>query len=367
MPNYRLKLTTLSPVHIGDGLDLHNKIDFVIDNGNTWRLNLDEILEAKPLPFTSGKSYTLPGDMLTDPDFDEERFFRYILQGTPKSGKNYGLLKSCIKDCLDRPYIPGSSLKGAVRTALAWHGFSEKKINLRDYRFDHDENKKPGLSIENNIFGKDPNHDILRTIQVSDCFGSASTRKTLEVLNSQVIPSNKGKLTVSLEAIRRNQVFYGSLKIDDFLFSDQAEKKLQFSQYKPWIEGFMTRVQNYSVYRIQELRRFFHDIPEAGKLVEFYNWLDSLQISSNQALIQLGWGTGWDGKTLASRISQNDALFEKIIREYGINPAGRSSGRRAGDDFPKTRKVKVSPKDGSFSQPLGWIALELEEDKSCEK
>ena len=124
MSVYQVKLQTLSPVHIGDGGELRQGFDFMVRGNATYRLNEDAILQAKEAQVRPDRygHYPTPGALLQEADYERDAYFRYILRGAARSAKLDARLKSFIKDVYDRPYIPGSSLKGALRTALAWTG-----------------------------------------------------------------------------------------------------------------------------------------------------------------------------------------------------------------------------------------------------
>ena len=113
MSVYTVNLTTLTPLHIGDGDELRQDFDFVVHDGRTYRLDEDAVLLAKEkqlAPDRQGR-YPLPGRLLQEADYRDAGLFRYVLPGFPRSRKSDARMKSFIKDVRDRPYIPGSSLK----------------------------------------------------------------------------------------------------------------------------------------------------------------------------------------------------------------------------------------------------------------
>ena len=90
-------------------------------------------------------------------------------------------IREAIKSVGNRPYIPGSSIKGAIRTALLSdlinNAENEKLYNDSSQHLNREIDKgapsrrrteNPARKIEELAFGKDPNHDLLRTLQVSD-------------------------------------------------------------------------------------------------------------------------------------------------------------------------------------------------------
>ena len=70
MTVYNLKLTTISPLFIGEGRELRQGFDFVMTKNHTYRIDEDAILSAKGdrLVQQRNGSYPLPGTLLTDED-----------------------------------------------------------------------------------------------------------------------------------------------------------------------------------------------------------------------------------------------------------------------------------------------------------
>lgn len=361
MTVYQVKLTTLTPVHIGAGEELRLGFDFVIKNGKTWRLNEDTILEERGdqlVPSPNG-GYRLPGQLLQDADYNNKKYFRYILNGTPRSRKNDARLQEYIKDVFDRPYIPGSSLKGALRTALAWSGWREVRPRL-DRSALGNRRTWAASKLERNLFGKNPNYDLLRALHVSDLFSSKQTGEAMLVVNASVLTTKSMGSPIELEALRPNITFEGTLKIDEMLFTPEAEKTLRFSSRQHWLEELIPRVQKHSQARIDALQKWFAPLQNAAKIANFYHQLSTLKLSSNQALLQLGWGSGWDGKTYWTHLQEDKFLFEKIMRDYKLQrTTGKGPRRNPGDPFPTSRRVAISGGDNPVA-PFGWVLLTLE-------
>lgn len=366
MTTYRLTLQTLTPVHIGSGEEWRLGFDFVLANGQTWLLNEDAILQAKEsLLKPDGRGhYPLLGSLLTENDLKNPHFFRYVLNGQPPSVKADARLKAFIKDPFDRPYIPGSSLKGALRTALAWSAWRE--LNLPPLRREDIGRNRgwAGKLLETRIFGKDPNHDLLRALQVSDLHGPEKAGQGLIALKAQVLTQKAAQAPIGVEAVTSDVLFEGSLTIDDFLFSPLA-KKLGFGERKVWLDQLMQRAQKHSLARIRRLAEWFENVrppaPTAGRIAAFYRQLLEAQLAPNQALLQIGWGAGWDGKTFWKHLQQNAQLFESLVREFRLDKAGKMSKRKPGDPFPSSRRVAVSGKKDGLKPlaPFGWVLVEI--------
>lgn len=364
MAVYTLKVTTLTPLHIGDGNELRQGFDFVVKNGRTYRLDVDALLATRGdrlRPDRMG-NYPLPSTLLQEADFTKEDFFRYVLPGSPRSNKADARLRSCIKDVYDRPYIPGSSLKGALRTALAWCGWSE--VNPRLERSAIGQSRKgAGQELERRLFGRDPNHDLLRALQVSDCSGPGKPGGGLMVVNAQVLTLQATGSPMELEAVKGDVVFQGSLHIDETLFSRMAESQLGFANRRHWLDELLLRVQKHSCARLLKLATWFEQSADGAQVGQFYrNKLLEVNLSSNQAVMQLGWGTGWDGMTLGSHLQKNSYLFEQIVRDFSLHKANRNAPPRKPDDpFPRSKRavMKVVGGRAAAVAPLGWVLLEL--------
>jgi len=364
MSVFKIKLQTLSPVHIGNGDELRQGFDFVVYDKRTYRLNEDAILQAKQSllrPDPNGR-YPAPGNLLVELDYRNPELFRYILRGFPRSRKTDARIKPFIKDVFDRPYIPGSSLKGALRTSMAWTGW--KEINpILDRSAIGRSRSGAGQPLEKKLFGPDPNHDLLRALHVSDLFGLQKAGMGLVLVNAQVLTKRSAGSPIELEAVAGDVPFEGSLTIDDALFTSWAEKELHFNNRKHWLEELMARAQAHSQARIAELVTWFERAEGTEDIAGFYRQLAKITLPPTQAFIQLGWGSGWDGKTFWTHLQKDPQLFERLVDEFRLHRAGRNTpSRHLGDPFPRSKRAAMGVKEGIAKPiaPFGWVLIEME-------
>ncbi len=376
MTIYDIELSTITPVHIGDGTTLHNKFDYVDDRQVTSRLNEETILSKYANRMVPGRdgSYPSPGALLTAEDLDNPELIRYAIPGAPRSVKGYSELKSCIKDVFDRPYIPGSSLKGAIRTALAWEGFQEKHLSAKQIDLARYHKIPAGKDLEEALFGRDPNHSLMRALQVSDLSVEEKFNKpggALKVFNVQVITHKSTSSPVELEGIRNNISFQGTVKIDSTLFpaendtSEYANKvwrELGFGKHAIWLQTICERATRNSKERINQLYEWFSKVDGGERIAKFYGKLSTVEVGKDVALMQLGWGTGWDGMTFGALLQKDPVYFEQIVEKYRMAMRSKSGlPRRIGDRFPKSRRVIVQ--DACYFSPLGWVMVKFKERK----
>jgi CRISPR-associated protein Csm5 len=357
MTIYNLQLDTLSPIHIGDGDELRHGFDFVTRGNTTYRLDVDRVLEAKEDAWrnTHGR-YPLPGELLYEKEY--RRFARYALKGTPRSERYDARVKSFIKDVFDHPYIPGSSLKGALRTALAWHGWDEVKPRLNRHAIGH-RRSWAGQKLERKIFGPEPQQDLLRALQVSDLVGLEKPGQGLILVNAQVLTKKEAGSPIELEALKTDITLNGSIKIDTALFEDWAESDLHFQDRRHWLEELLPRVQAHTVARLDPLIDWF-ETAGISRIAQFYRRLVDLNLGEKRAVLQLGWGGGWDSKTFGSRLKEDQQLFKKLLRDFRMQ-----KGRGPVEAFPASKRVVVRD-DGQTIIPLapfGWVLITLDEQE----
>ncbi|MCX7839789.1 MAG: type III-A CRISPR-associated RAMP protein Csm5 [Anaerolineae bacterium] len=363
MTVYLVTVRTLTPLHIGDGNELRQGFDFAVRNGRTYRLDEDAILrekEAQIKPNAKGE-YPTPQELLTEDDYQNPLFFRYVLPGVPRSKKTDARVRSFIKDVYNRPYIPGSSLKGAVRTALAWTGWNEIKPQLERAAIGRSKSWA-GQPLERKLFGPDPNHDLLRALHVSDLTGPTSANASMMLVNAQVLTKKGAGSPVELEAVRTKVEFRGTLTMDDVLFTDLAERELHFAKRKHWLDELLMRIQAHSRARLEQLAAWYETADQCEEVARYVRQLAATKLPAHQAVLQIGWGAGWDAKTFWTHLQTDAPLFEQLVADFGLHRAPKGSPKRKpGDPFPRSRRVVMGDKNGVEKPvaPLGWVLLEV--------
>lgn len=183
--SYRITLTAVGPVHIGTGEKMGGK-DYFLQRDGVAVLNVPSFIEhLSPgqldayCSFLDGDSRTGLEDFLQKaPEMRRiaEKCIAYEVDTRPTKARRgtyqYFEVAKCIKDAYGRPYVPGSSMKGMLRTAiLASIVATRRKEILRLYG-EHEASKQ----IDRSVFwlehpdSEDPNvaNDIMRYVSISD-------------------------------------------------------------------------------------------------------------------------------------------------------------------------------------------------------
>lgn len=366
---YKVTLSAITPLHIGSGVDLLNDYDYAIRGGYTWRINENTLLDAQDVDdpqIAAQLAQTPPVQLLRAEDFKPGgRYIRYRVQGAPRATGPGAQVKEQIKTVEDQPYIPGTSLKGALRTAIAWNAWAQK--GMKPARKDLGRSRQwAGSQYERSIFGKNPNYDFMRALQVGD--SNPVSAEQLLLANIRTL-NRGGSLTVpiEIEAIRPNTPFTLEMKFDQALYSDWARKNGFHLAGENWLSNLAQAVQAHARQRIKEELSWLQEIRGADALRSFYDRLGRAGLKDNQCILQVGWGTGWEDKTFGSHLKSDPSFMEEILKSPREGGFGLARGRRRqGDPFPKSRRVVVSVArvaSGDISEtavrPLGWVLLEL--------
>lgn len=360
------KMTTVTPVHIGDGDELHQNLDFVQDKyRNLEVLDVEAILNQlaahpKAIQEFGGHSFNLE-KFLRDYKLGKRLLYNLPFSG----GKPPASMRRAIKDAFHRPYIPGSSLKGSLRTVLWKHGLQRRLPHVRDF-------KKFNKDVQQ-VSGTSPHEDFLRPLYVSDsapvAAGDVLQAEDVKYFNLQTgnkpswkdfstrknVQDHGQALGVVVEAIKPDQSMVVQTNLVSFLGHGDVRKAANIPKCSGLedVHSLCQMVNRHTLELVnRELDYFSEYKPVTGPVVAFYENLQKkileLAQTSGSCILRLAWGSGWKGMT-------GDWMDETTLQ--GVRKEKRLG--REGFPFPKTRRLAV--KDGQPCLPLGWILLELDD------
>jgi len=374
MPDYKkfqLNIIVLTPLHIGNGREMLKDYDYAVYRNRTWRIDENSLLDAQNVDdpkVAEILASTKPVDLLKPQDYTEDsRFFRYILKGTPKSSAEGAVVREQLKDAFDRPYLPGTTVKGALRTGLAW--FLWQKKNLRpDISKLNPAPKFAASGYERDLFGKNPNNDLMRALIIAD--SSPLDTSTLMLVNVRVLThGGKPGAPIEAEAIRRDTVIKNEVKLDTSLFSAWAKNRELYLPNSDALMNFAQVIRQYSLEAIRREMAWAKGLPGGSNIVNTYNQMLQYSLQPHQFFLQLGWGGGWEQKTLGSRLKQNEAFMRAILkpRKQQWWDVGRCYMPKNVLDFPVSRRIAMSYQRNEQSEvtaeipalPLGWVLVEI--------
>jgi CRISPR-associated protein Csm5 len=308
-------------------------------------------------------------------------------------------LRPMIRNSMGQLYIPGSSIKGAIRTAITYylvkHGHEckistpvaqqpselENKIRERMQEHDFKKNKKKQIELDDQILinplftdyrltyenrqievERGANTDFMRSIKISDStpLFPQTTDKTRQdnvgiaaaVTVSSHLEDNKAKrrATIHAEMVRNANATF-TIRLDrEFLswFEHQQGMKLPFNS----IADVINICQEFAQDIWDEERSYWNSINNNTRDNHQLDF-DNLRILYKQETcpykLRLGWGIGMTGTTIAL------ALSEKIRQEIR-DACGLAA---PGFNAPKSRRTVSNSNNAKTKYALGWTKLEL--------
>jgi CRISPR-associated protein Csm5 len=180
-----LEIEALTPVHVGTG-ELLGPLEYAISGSQVGVVDLGRLFRRDPARAetigqqlagtspTALRSLSLER-LLTAKELTDEVLWRYRLPGSEATlaalagaRTQENELRPTMKTPDGRAYLPGTAIKGALRTALifAWSAASPEwargLLNLRDHRAANSQ----AQSVLYSAAYKDPNHDVLRALMI---------------------------------------------------------------------------------------------------------------------------------------------------------------------------------------------------------
>jgi len=387
-PVINLKLRTISPISIGSdkGDVLSPYADFVFsDDGKMLHyLNLEKIEEAvgkqkKLEEYIQGirggmdnnrSNFNLFRFLTNTLDLDLDEITR---RRVPQHGLRPGdrrNINPTVKNA-GSPYLPGSSVKGALRTAMLYDWLVNTKAGEKELAenvailnkiANTDPNKRREIDkFKEDVFNevpllgslKSPFGPDARFLRVSDSKPLSFDKLTIYALSRIRLVQGLGKSVIPqvLEAIPPNQDLYCSISIDPWI-RDMAKNEVldyladgDFNQIFQIISSFSRDCVINELFELSNANsRDFEK--EIDALMLFYENLQN-RINDGAVFLRLGFGktVNDNSLTLALANGMEDQTSFNRFREYFHKL------KRETDLFPITRTVTPE------GLPMGWVEV----------
>lgn len=378
----------LTPVHIGSGVKLTEGIDFIKTDHSVQIISQSELMEY----------------LKNNPD-ELDRFINgnynlNSLRRTPE-GRTYFLNVGRAREIIEferngfgKPYIPGSSLKGAIRTIILKTAFDRlDNTQKQDLLKKVNSNKKEWAAepIVKEIFGDDSNHNLMRVLEIFDAeFEEINLEKVLilSLTNeegtsygwklmgkpSKNVPDPNRATWIFVEALPIGSKGYTSISLSKFFFSDPvAINELKFNEPTlSNIRNLISTINEYSLSKLTSEKGFFERLRTPANLIDLIKNIDSLisqfnELTQDEFIMRISWGSGWKGMTgdFVDDLMKND--YKKWIdffRDKYCDGLKMKMGRPGFKIFPKTRRIVFE--DDKPKYLTGWIKVKLNDTKLVE-
>lgn len=375
----KCKLITKSPIHIGSHEQQITRYEFVTKDNYIYPVfeeKLAQFLHKRDLIADYCAEIERLGNKFVMSDFLEKRGIYPTKEELQKlsAGREIRVIgdinqiqeyKPLIRDAFNNPFIPGSSIKGVLRTAVLYKtlkSLKEQNPSLFKREIEEPIERKLNEDIEGknkkeffnwaedrylrgfNLFGKrqQPNTDWFKIFKISDCYCSEKIGTVIipvYILKKEITwvyktESEGQKTRLWLECIPAGTTLDFEIVLDQTLVKD-------FERENPNIK--LPR----NIHQLLEiLIEWSRDIIEFEKKF-FSNHAIKIWYEKNPCNFRIGAGSGMISSTILMLL---DESLRVKIRNYagGVNPSQIA---------PKSRKI--TEREGA-STPLGWCLLTLE-------
>lgn len=387
-------LKALTPLHIGTGNKYFpNEFTFIQDSTHKYLVRVN--MEKQFAIMTDSQRDEFLSDMDTDfelrtfnkkHDIDSMNVIRYKARLlTSISGLRD--VREFIKTT-DRPYIPGSSIKGAIRTALLWK-YASKNSDLLIGAVDNELNKsrrrpkketfckqfdESAFSYYTERSGRfDAKYDLMKFLLISDFM---STGMDLDVLGVKTYSYTQNRMVpkpfvTNAEVAPPGSEFTGSIGISPQLTAALNGIGGNVLDHK-LVEFFgVSSIEpdspNILLNRIKEVMKEFNKWclgkeKNLGEMSGFTNLNKACRYVDTQLgrldLLRVGFGVGTIYQTVIGLLEESEPwLAIDVINKLrlGKYPRRVELGR-VSPPYPKTVELTDQDYNTGVPLPLGWIA-----------
>lgn len=356
MKTYEIELETLSPVCIGNGKKMQHITDYIYSEDNIDYINKDVVAEklskdddlmdkyVNAIAYRTINNQTefdLANFLEKDAGLNKDEYISYSIGTDIQNEKE---LNCIIKNANGKPYIPGSSLKGAIRTAILYNYLEkEKESTLFPFlnKVEDEKNWKKNLDNLNN--------DLDAYFTKNNIFGISDSKlietehmKVLDLQRISITPNNA--IPQVWESIKPGTKTTFTLRIN-------TQKSNKGFSIESIFKNINTFTENNIKRELEILKNCKANEESNNKIIEEYEgYLDDIKnLPSNEAILRIGFSKGFYFNSIAELLYQYDFEEKEVFTEYI-----KSIYKKVEDsNFPKTRNIT---KD---QNQLGWVKLKI--------
>ena len=412
---WKLQVEILTPVHIGTGRELFFERDYIMD-GHGQILVVDQNALFEELATSEGElseyisSKDIPLSKLVEGVSGQEKGYKLGMLGNRPISKRITekdqegretAIREQIKDGFSQPYLPGSSIKGAIRTALLAKMVNDQGLEaIKNYLPKPCDHKLPSKGNADNrlmraLFSgnarEESYHDFLRALHVSDVIfaenglaiadihylnlvgGAAQT--TWKIQGGKVgrkpiddWKDEKATLTFN-EVLKPTSISISdfTLQIDHFLLKEQ-NRQLGWQNIPDFsdFDKLKTILNEHARNRLESEITFFREYKLEQVRKQCEQLRNKVIRDDKSCYLQIGWGNGWRGMTGEWMNKQTEEEMRKCfglgkVSKKACNPEEEGNKNKRNfyelnyPIFPKTRRLVVANHQPCI--PLGWIRL----------
>lgn len=364
----KLGLEILTPTQAGSGEELFKELDYIDRAGEAFVVDQAQSFNAVASGNLALDTLLASGARLSDLVKAAGQDFGYRLPWLSSKQKIPDKFREQVKDAMNRPYLPGTALKGAIRTALIAEWLRSMPSTTYEHLIPQAGRKPPdkkwaAKKLMNEITGRDAKEDIFRPFKVKDALFVDTDLRLADIrwLNEKRWRNMRQKKDwdfnrknpvdwkeadgIYAEILQPGALTLMTLQWDGFLLSDSCWQQTgTVANILPKdFAALREQLNKHAKYRLGKEIDFYQSQGKQAPKDECHRILTQLENDQDAAYLQLSWGSGWRGMTGDWASEEQVNSFREL---FGLG--------RPDKPFPKTRRLTVS---GEPKLPLGWIRL----------
>lgn len=356
----KIKIETLTCVHVGSGVFLKRGNDFVLgklqDNSSeitivNLRKALQLIGEENINAWVSSIENGRPIDSVIKQfapkakpsDYSERNILMW-------AGETTDTLKEFIHDGLGKPYLPGSSIKGAIRTAVLATVAKditnkEGKIKKEFYKDGRQTTNYTAKKVEEEAFGPSPNEDAFRFLQVGDAIFGENYEAAVMLVNINERDNNSFWDTSKkqlVEVLTDGDEATFDLKINTPLYERAKYKVHQLPSCMKDANTLFETINKHTLSLLESEIAYWEERKNNEYAESVDSYLEKLEAVQKAAedcakhpgtcVMRMGHGSGW--RFITGAWTEKLQNFNDVIWK-----ARPGNNKYTGYDFPKSRRV----------------------------
>ena len=335
----KIHIETLTPVHIGSGNFLSYNTDFVVDkiendsylyvidpnkifrligseHLNDWILSIENKEDTKAFVKRYAKN-TYP-----------ENYSKRVITSYAEAFKFNDTLKECLHNGMGFPYIPGSSIKGAIRTAI----LSSLVTTIKDTekKIKNSKGKITSKLIEEELFGKDPNSDIFRFIQIGDAYFEKECEIAMKMINLNIrkredLEDHSKAQVIEAIGLGCKTSFQIKIRSDYYQWAktrwNEKNKlgKFPFDDIENSMDSLFSLINTHTRTLVSTEIEYWMNLLQEGycgadyyieKMQQIIKEIDSCQ-KGKECILRIGYATGW--RFITGAWTENLSNFEDVV------------------------------------------------------
>jgi CRISPR type III-A-associated RAMP protein Csm5 len=363
-----IEIQTLTPVHIGSGYFLQYNTEFVEESSSQEKyihvIDPRKILELIGeenlqdwLNSIEKKENSKDFVKCHAPQANLTNYTKRKLRLQNITLKETDTLKESIHDGTGLPYIPGSSIKGAIRTAiLSSHICKMKNLEGKIQEWKGSKHIVTATNLEKELFGENPNMDSFRFIRVGDAYFKSGDEIATRMINinlrekADLKDTSKPQLVEAI-GVDASSIFQLKIDKDAYLFSKQRSPAIGNLPVTNICDLF-NLINQHTKTLVEGEIRIWNDIDKTGADDYLANMKDLLSIinkceGNKSCVLRIGYASGW--RFITGAWTESLSNFDSVVV-----PASRPKNfNYAQYIYPKSRRIDED------SDIFGFVKLTL--------